>query len=276
MKGLRLRKDTEKVQTQISAEVRTQSIVLIDEKGRTRVRLEVGDDRPVLRLTDENGTASVTLEVDKDRPVLRFEDENDMGDAMLIAQKDGPGHTEMRDKVTFSTGAPFSVNITDCRGGQIIWNMVTGYDSEGKPVTHQFRHRCSEISSIAFGVPNANLEKKILKLALSIGNGVLAYNIAWNSNRNNDPSMKVVSDDPHLPQAIADLQAARNIYLAVQTRASDAEARLAHLQDSRSQKELGDIRAQRDAAMTTYKKAQEALDAICKDILQKAFPDIAP
>jgi hypothetical protein len=28
--------------------------------------------------------------------------------------------------------------------------------------------------------------------------------------------------------------------------------------------------------MITYKKAQAALDAICKDILQKAFPVTAP
>lgn len=275
----RLRKDTEMVQTQISAGVCTQSFVLIDKKGRTRVRLEVGDDWPVLRLTDEYGTASATLEVDKDRPVLKFEDENGMGDATPIAQKDGPGLTEMRDKVTFITGSAFSVNITDCRGGKIIWNVVTGSDSQGKSVTQQFPHSCSDIISIAFGVPKANLERKILKLALSIGNGELAYDIAFNSNRKNDPSMKVVSEDPRLGQAIADVQAARKTYVPLQTRVSDAEARLAYLQDAGGQTDdrvLVVIRSQRDAAMITYKKAQAALDAICKDILQKAFPVTAP
>jgi hypothetical protein len=106
-----------------------------------------------------------------------------------------------------------------------------------------------------FGVPDTRLEKKIVKEALLVGNGVLAYNIA--GLLNNDPSMKFVSEDPNLGQAVTDIQTARSAYYTLAKKVDDAEARATYLD-----------RHILPTAAPPFSK--NALDAACDAIIEQA------
>lgn len=57
-------------------EVRAKSFIVEDEKGRTRAKLSVRENAPVLSLFDENEKLRVGLTATKDGPALTLLDEN--------------------------------------------------------------------------------------------------------------------------------------------------------------------------------------------------------
>jgi hypothetical protein len=168
-----------------------------------------------------------------------------------------PPTSEMRDKLTLFTGKSIPGNITDCRNGEVMVNVTASIGTEDQRTIAVFahRHKCSDIESIIFGVPDASLEKKIVKEALLVGNGVLAYNIA--GLLNNDPSMKFISEDPDLGQAATNIQTARSVYYALAKKVDDAEARAAYFD--------------RHILSTTAPAfSKSALDAACDAIIEEA------
>ena len=89
----------------VPAVIRANAFVLVDEKGKTRAELSMGEYGPGLLLVDENGKTRATLTVDKDWPWLALADENGKTRAMLAVGKNGPvlGLLDENGKVKWQT-----------------------------------------------------------------------------------------------------------------------------------------------------------------------------
>jgi hypothetical protein len=157
-----------------------------------------------------------------------------------------------------AAGISVSGEITDCVSGEVKLNVTASAGDEGKAAVFEHRHKCSDIDNIVFSVPCTELEKKIVKESLLVGNGVLAFNVA--GLMNNDPSMRLVSDDPRLGQAMTDMQAARKDYTPLVKKVADAEATVAYL----------DTQILSTDPYPSTSKYRNALEAACAEIVEKA------
>ena len=164
----------------------------------------------------------------------------------------------VRAKIMLATGISVSGDITDCVSGEVKLNVTASAGDEGKTIIFEHRHKCSDIDNIVFSVPSAQLEKKIVKEALLVGNGVLAYNVA--GLLKNDPNMRLVSDDPRLGQAMTDTRTARNDYMPLVKKVADAEIAAAYL----------DTQILSTDPYPSPSKYRNALEAACAAIIEKA------
>ena len=79
------------------AEVRARRFILVDEKGKTRAKLDVTEDGPWLGLYDDNGKTRAVLGMTKDGASLDLGDENGNLRAALVMYKNGP-ELSLRDE----------------------------------------------------------------------------------------------------------------------------------------------------------------------------------
>jgi hypothetical protein len=142
--------------------------------------------------------------------------------------------------------------------GEVRLNVTATAGTEGQAIVFQHRHKCSDIDNIVFSVPSASLEKKIVKEALLVGNGVLAFKVA--GLMNDDPSMRLVSEDPHLGQAMTDVLTARNDYTSLAKKVTDAEATVAYL----------DTQILSTDPYPNGSKYRNGLEAACAAIIERA------
>ncbi len=161
-------------------------------------------------------------------------------------------------KLRLVTGIFVSGEITDCVGGEIRLNVKASAGTEGRTAIFEHRHKCSDVDNIVFSVPSVQLEKKIVREALLVGNGVLAYNVAGLLSE--DPSMRLVSGDPRLGQGMTDMQTARNAYVALVKKVADAEAEVAYL----------DTQILSTDPYPAPNKYRNGLEAACAAIIERA------
>jgi len=200
----------------------------------------------------------------------------------------------MPAKVKLANGHSVSGVIKGCQGCEI--KMVLTLLEDNPSATMERNYQCAEIIAIDFASRDSALQYRIVKAALVVGNGGLAYAIACTMT--DDVRMKALSDNLDFAKAVADVKTAQAAYRPLENRVTECEAQVAQLdkqmistigsakggaakgqQDSLSrernsfQSQLPHLRAQRDAAKTNCEKAQMALTALCQDVLGKVCPN---
>lgn len=158
-------------------------------------------------------------------------------------------------KVTLLNRTRLSGAITDFESGGI---EMTFHVSEDNPsLTLRKAYPYATIARIDLATPNTVLQKHIVNTALSIGNAILAYNIACSVQ--DDPDMKALAENQDFPKAIAAVPKAKDAY--------DALARRVQEYRGIPSFQLSQMRSKRDAAKTAYEKAQAAVTTLCQQTL---------
>ena len=112
----------------------TPGLMLLDENGKLRVGLAVGDNDPGLMLSDENGKLRTVLAVGKDGQALAMRDENGNPRAGLAVTKDGASLALFDEDAT--NRVLVGVSQTETPDGKVItynWSLLL-FGPDGKAI----------------------------------------------------------------------------------------------------------------------------------------------
>lgn len=111
-------------------------------------------------------------------------------------------------KVKLANGLSVSGIITGCQGCEI--KMILSLLEDNPSATIQRDYQCAEIVAIEFVSHDAALHNRIVKAALVVGNGGLAYAIACSMT--DDTKMKALSDNLDFAKAVGGVKIAEAAY----------------------------------------------------------------
>jgi hypothetical protein len=179
-------------------------------------------------------------------------------------------------KITLFKGSIVTGVVIDCSAGDISLDLTAAANGQLVMIHHRFH--CADVANVRFDNPDAVLQRKIVNEAVSVGNGMLAYNVACSMP--DDPDMRAISTNPAAAKAAANCKAALADYMA----ATDEQAKLSALPNPTSSAPRGgrsapsrsapsaslaaeNIRIRIDQAKSALDKTQTALATMCKNAL---------
>lgn len=136
------------------------------------------------------------------------------------------GQDEVRDRIKRADGARFQGRVTDCVDGEIL--LTSTFAAYGESTTTLRKFRCSDVAAVDLVEPNAALQERILRAALCVQNGTLAYSVACSMR--GDSSLRSMSCGQEMAQAVAEYGAACSRYTPAKKTLDDLKTRLANEQ----------------------------------------------